>query len=84
MVKKNPKISKTLKKSLFLFLFFWGGGGFPRLKKKCYPLSFSIIGGRNSTRALQSGPFQNYKIFEKSLKKITFFQQKKTEQKKKW
>ena len=28
-------------------------------RKKCYPLSFPILGGRNSTRALQSTPFQN-------------------------
>ena len=28
-------------------------------RKKCYPLSFSILGGRNSTRALQSNSFQN-------------------------
>ena len=28
-------------------------------KKKCYPLSFPILGGRDSTRALQSTPFQN-------------------------
>ena len=26
---------------------------------KCYPLSFPILGGRYSTRALQSSPFQN-------------------------
>ena len=28
-------------------------------RKRCYPLSFSISGGRNLTRALQSSPFQN-------------------------
>ena len=28
-------------------------------RKKCYPLSFPILGGRDSTRALQSTPFQN-------------------------
>ena len=28
-------------------------------KKKSYPLSFPILGGRNSTRALQSSPLQN-------------------------
>ena len=27
-------------------------------RKKCYPLSFLILGGRNLTRALQSSPFQ--------------------------
>ena len=28
-------------------------------KKECYPFSFSILGVRDSTRALQSSPFQN-------------------------
>jgi hypothetical protein len=28
-------------------------------RKKCYPLGFPILGGRDSTRALQSSPFQN-------------------------
>ena len=28
-------------------------------KKKCYPLSFPMLGGSDSTRALQSAPFQN-------------------------
>ena len=28
-------------------------------EEKCYPVSFSILGGRNLTRALQSSPFQN-------------------------
>ena len=28
-------------------------------EKKCYPLSFPILGWRNSTRALQSSTFQN-------------------------
>ena len=27
-------------------------------EKKCYPLSFPILGGRDSTRALQPSPFQ--------------------------
>ena len=27
--------------------------------KKFYPLSFLLLGGRDSTRALQSSPFQN-------------------------
>ena len=30
-----------------------------KIRKKCYPLSFPILGGRDSTRALQSTPFQN-------------------------
>ena len=60
MVKKSEnlkKISKNLKKSLFFifFLFFY----FAEKKKKCHHLSFPILGRRNSTRALQSSPFQN-------------------------
>ena len=27
-------------------------------RKKCYPLSFPILGGRDWNRALQSSPFQ--------------------------
>ena len=38
------------------------------VKKSENPLSFIILGGRNSTRALQSNPFQKYKNLEKSLK----------------
>ena len=45
-------------------------------KNKCYPLSFTILGGRDSTRALQSSLFQKYENFKKSPK-ITFFQKKK-------
>ena len=42
-VKKKKKIKKLSEKK----------------KKKCYPFSFPILGGRDSTRALQSTPFQN-------------------------
>ena len=28
-------------------------------EKNCYSLSFPVLGGRDSTRALQSSPFQN-------------------------
>ena len=45
------------------------------LQKKCFPLSFPILGGRDSTRALQSSPFQKYKN-PKNLKKSLFFQKK--------
>ena len=38
----------------YFFIFF-----FSPKEKKCYPLSFPILGGRDSTRALQSSPFQN-------------------------
>ena len=54
VVKKIRKSQKISKKIPFLsFVFF----NFPK-KKKCYTLSFSILGGRNSTRALQYSPFQ--------------------------
>ena len=43
-------------------------------RKKCYPFSFPILGGRDSTRALQSSPFQKYenpkKISKITLKKL--------------
>ena len=51
------KISKKFKNSLFLIFYFLKF--FLLLKKKCYPISFPILGGRDSTRALQSTPFQN-------------------------
>ena len=41
------------KKNLFLTKFVL------LAEKKCYPLSFPILGGRDLTRALQSSPFQN-------------------------
>ena len=37
-------------------------------QEKCYPLSFPILGGCDSTKALQSSLFQNYKNLEKSQK----------------
>ena len=49
--KKIPFFSK---KNLDFFFFRWKKKG-----KKCYPLSLPILGGRDSTRALQSSPFQN-------------------------
>ena len=51
---KNGQKSENLEKSQKLLFFF-----FSFLLKKCYPLSFSILGGRDSTRALQYTPFQN-------------------------
>ena len=55
------KIPKNLKKSLFfqnisffqkkLFKYFC-------CLKKCYPLSFTLLGGCDLTRALQSSPFR--------------------------
>ena len=41
-------------------------------RKKCYPLSFPILGGRDLTRSLQYSPFQKYKNVKK-CQKITFF-----------
>ena len=38
----------SLKKKIFL----------PQKERECFPISFPILGGRNSTKALQSGPFQ--------------------------
>ena len=60
MVKKNPKLPKISKPQKFPFFkknknyldFFFHG-------KKCYPLSFPILGGHDSTRAFQSTLFQN-------------------------
>ena len=37
-----------------------------KMKKKCFSLSFPILGGLDSTRALQSSPFQKYKNLKKS------------------
>ena len=58
---KNLKISKNLKKSqkivFFQTIFFFDFFLFLP-KKKCYPLSFPILGGSDLTRALQSSPFQ--------------------------
>ena len=59
---RNMKISKNPKNSLFSFFFVFFEEKFfcqKRKEKKCYPLSFPILGGRNSTRALQSTLFQN-------------------------
>ena len=64
-LKKSQKISKI---PFFLFIFFWKKKFH---KKKCFSLSFLILGGRDSTRALQS----NMKI-SKYLKKsliLNFF-----------
>ena len=55
---KSQKISKNHNKKI--------GKKICLHKEKCYPLSFPILGGRDSTRALQSIPFQKYKNLEKS------------------
>ena len=56
---KNPKISKNLKKNHFKKNYLFEEEEKIRRRKKCYPLSFPILGGRDLTRALQSSPFQN-------------------------
>ena len=73
---KNRKILKNLKKSQ-QFTYNNNKKNTKKIKKKnakkrkkCYPLSFPILGGHNSTRALQSRPFQKYRNLKKSL----FFQ----------
>ena len=57
---KNPKILKDLKNSFFQQQTKIG---FFLPTKKCYPLIFPILGGCDSIKALQSNPFQKYKIF---------------------
>ena len=50
-------------------------------RKKCYALSFPILGGRDSTRALQPSPFQKYENLKKSQKSLKK-KEKKFEEKK--
>ena len=65
MVKKirkygEEKISKYLKKSLFFSQNKLGKDIIlKKKKKKYYPLSFPILGGRDLTTVQQSSPFQN-------------------------
>ena len=71
MVKKseNPKRSpKILKITFFTFSFCLKKQLPKKRRKKCYPLSFPILGGCNSTRDLQSSLFQKYKNLKKSQK----------------
>ena len=73
----NPKILKNLKNSLvFKKKMLKAKKNCQKRRKKCYPLSFPILGGSDSARALQPSPFQKYKNLEK-FQKITFFQEKK-------
>ena len=69
MSKMVFKKSENLKKSQNIFFFFF------KAEKKRFPLSFPILGGRHSTRALQPAGFRNTKI-SKHLKKLLFFNQK--------
>ena len=74
--KNNKKIvpkSKNLK-NIWKIIFYF----FLPPKKMLFP----ILGGRNSTRALQSSLFQKYKNLKKYFLKITFFTQKNLRKKK--
>ena len=60
MVKKFENLKKSQKITFFLNFFLFEKKKNRRKKEKiCYPLSFPILGGRYSTRALQSSPLQN-------------------------
>ena len=61
-ISKSQKIQKNLKKSLKKIN---KNNNFNE-EKKCYPLSFPILGGCDSTRALQSSPVQKYENLKKS------------------
>ena len=51
---------KNLKKSQITYLKkIKNITNFAKKRKKCYHLSFPILGGRDCTRALQSTPLQN-------------------------
>ena len=61
-LKRNPKIHKKHQKSKKCqnwSITLKIAKNLERSPKKCYPLSFPILEGRNSTKALQSSPFQN-------------------------
>ena len=58
IVKKFKNLKKS-QKSNFFSSFLSG--------KKIYPLCYPILGGFDSTRALQSGPFQKYENLLKNL-----------------
>ena len=63
MVKKSENLEKSQKIAknhliFFLFIYLFYFFIFFAEEKKCYPLSFPILGGRDSTRALQCSPFQ--------------------------
>ena len=57
LFKRSEPLEKLKKNHIFFFLeiFFKEKNA----KKKCYHLSFLILGGHNETRALQSNTFQN-------------------------
>ena len=55
MVRKSKNLKKSQKSLIFTKKKLKKNND---LQKKSYPLSFPILGGRDSTRALQSSPFQ--------------------------
>ena len=70
MVKKSENFQKSQK---FTFFIKKKKNCFQKKEeKKCYTLSFPILGGRDSTQALQSSLLQKYKDLKKS-QKFTFF-----------
>ena len=72
-LKKSPKI--TFKKTKTIFWKEKEKG-----QKKCYSLSFPILGGRDSTRALQSSPFLKYKNLKNNFYSKKKFKEKKLPQ----
>ena len=73
MKSENPEKSQKISKIHFFCNFFSEKKKKNRAKKnRFFPLSFPILGGRDSTRALQSSPFQKYENLKKS-QKITYF-----------
>ena len=66
MGKKSKNPEKSQKFTFFSLNFFLVGIVFSPKKK--YPPSFPILGGRDSTRALQSRLFQKYENLEKCQK----------------
>ena len=42
-------------------------------EKNCYPFSYPILRGHDSTRALQSSRFHKYKNIKESRKTLFFF-----------
>ena len=74
-LKKSQKITIFL--YIFFLIFFLPKKKKKKKKKKNYPLSFSILGGRDSTRALQSSPSQKYDNLKNSLFSFLVFRRKK-------
>ena len=71
-IKKNQKIQKSQKIQKIQKYPKKIKKEIQKKREKKYPLSFPILGGRDSTRALQSSPFQKCENLKKSPK-FTFF-----------